>query len=253
MSLQKLLSCHLIFTLASFLLTESANVYYRYRMSRCIYSPSNISDMVYFDNYYFNKYLFVQFDSTLGRFVGFNEYGMKLAEFWNNGTFLHEERAIVDWFCKNNAQVFDFHICDKSVKPKVKLSSVKQAGGRNPAVLMCSAYEFYPPHIKVSWLRDGKLMTSEVTSTMEMADGDWYYQIHSELEYTPKSGEKISCMVEHASFNKPMIYDWDPSLPVSERNKIAVGASGLVLEIIIAAVGFIYYKKKSTGRILVPH
>ena len=94
------------------------------------------------------------------------------------------------------------------MKPKVKLSSATRAGGDHPAVLMCSAYEFYPPHIKVSWLTDGKLMTSEMTSTMEMADGDWYYQIHSELEYTPKSGEKISCVVEHASFNKPMIYDW---------------------------------------------
>jgi len=107
-----------------------------------------------------------------------------------------------------------------------------------------------------------------------MADGDWYYQIHSELEYTPKSGEKISCVVEHASFHKPMIYDWgkrrylrtvilvkylwtasfntpvyrtDPSLPESEKNKIAIGSSGLVLGIIIAAAGLIYYKKKSTG------
>uniref|UniRef100_A0A672S7I2 H-2 class II histocompatibility antigen, I-E beta chain-like n=1 Tax=Sinocyclocheilus grahami TaxID=75366 RepID=A0A672S7I2_SINGR len=241
----KLLYCN-IFLRRIFLHLHSfsADVYYRYRMSRCIYSSSNISDMVYFDNYYFNKYLFIQFDSTLGRFVGFNEYGMKLAEFWNNGTFVHEERDIGDWFCKGN----DVALLD-SVKPKVKLSSVSQAGGRHPAVLMCSAYEFYPPHIKVSWLRDGKLMTSEVTSTMEKADGDWYYQIHSELEYSPKSGEKISCMVEHASFSKPMIYDWDPSLPESERNKIAIGAFGLVLGIIISAAGLIYYKKKSTDNI----
>ncbi len=90
----------------------------------------------------------------------------------------------------------------------VMLSSVKQAGGRHPAVLMCSAYEFFPRHIKVYWLRDGKVVTSDVTSVMEMADGDWYYQIHSELQYTPRSGQKISCVVEHASFNKPMIYDW---------------------------------------------
>ncbi|KAK2898881.1 hypothetical protein Q8A67_010299 [Cirrhinus molitorella] len=189
-----------------------------------------------------------QFDSTLGKFVGFNEYGRNLAESWNNSTIVHEERAVMDWFCKGNAEILDYSISDKSVQPKVKLSSVTRAGDRHLAVLMCSAYEFYPPHIKVSWLRDGKLMTSEITSTMEMADGDWYYQIHSELEYSPKSGEKISCMVEHASFNKPMFYDWDPSLPESERNKIAIGASGLVLGIIIAAAGLIYYKKKSTGQ-----
>uniref|UniRef100_A0A8C2CYY0 Ig-like domain-containing protein n=1 Tax=Cyprinus carpio TaxID=7962 RepID=A0A8C2CYY0_CYPCA len=133
-------------------------------------------------------------------------------------------------------------------QPKITLRSARQAGGSRPAVLVCSAYEFYPKKIKVSWLRDGKEMTSDVTSTMEMADGNWFYQIHSELEYTPKSGEKISCVVEHASFSKPMIYDWDPSLPEGERNKIAIGASGLVLGIIIAAAGLIYYKKKSAGQ-----
>ncbi|KAK7146337.1 hypothetical protein R3I93_013929 [Phoxinus phoxinus] len=184
MSLLKLFSFHLIFTLSAFTLAESANEYYSRRWSRCIYSSPDLSDM-------------------------------------------------------------DVTLLD-SVKPKVKLSSVTRAGGRHPAVLMCSAYAFYPLHIKVSWLRDGKEVTSDVTSTMEMADGDWYYQIHSELEYTPKSGEKISCMVEHASFNKPMIYDWDPSLPESERNKIAIGSSGLVLGIVLAAAGLIYYKKKSS-------
>ncbi len=73
---------------------------------------------------------------------------------------------------------------------------------------MCSAYDFYPKKIKVSWLKDGKEVTSDVTSTMELADGDWFYQIHSHLEYTPKSGEKISCVVEHASSTKPIITDW---------------------------------------------
>nr|AAI29444.1 Zgc:158775 [Danio rerio] len=113
---------------------------------------------------------------------------------------------------------------------------------------MCSTYDFYPPHINVYWLRNGEVMTSEVTSTMEMADGDWYYQIHSELEYSPKPEERISCVIEHASSNKPMIYDWDPSLPVFERNKISIGVSAIVLGIITAAAGIIYYKKKTTGR-----
>ncbi|XP_073674698.1 H-2 class II histocompatibility antigen, I-E beta chain-like isoform X2 [Garra rufa] len=254
MSLLKLFSCHLIFTVSVFTLAESANEYYRTRWSRCMYSSPDLSDMVYIDSFYFNKYLYIQFNSTLGKYVGFSEYGMRNAEFWNNDTnILQGERGDVDRFCKHNAQIWDSAIRDKVVKPNVKISSVTRAGGRHPAVLMCSAYEFYPQHIKVSWLRDGKEVTSDVTSTMEMADGDWYYQIHSELEYTPKSGEQISCMVEHASFSKPMIYDWDPSLPESERNKLAIGASGLVLGIILSAAGLIYYKKKSAGRILVPH
>jgi len=37
-------------------------------------------------------------------------------------------------------------------------------------------------------------------------------------------------------------------MPDIERNKIAIGSSGLVLGIIIAAAGLIYYKKKSSGQ-----
>ncbi|XP_037392180.1 rano class II histocompatibility antigen, A beta chain-like isoform X2 [Pygocentrus nattereri] len=119
-------------------------------------------------------------------------------------------------------------------------------------MLMCSAYNFYPRVIDVYWLRNGEKVTSDVTATEEMADGDWYYQIHSHLEYTPTSGEKISCVVEHASSKKPIIIEWDGSLPEAEKNKIAIGASGLMLGIILSAAGFLYYKKKSSGRILVP-
>ncbi|RXN32650.1 H-2 class II histocompatibility E-S beta chain-like protein [Labeo rohita] len=95
-----------------------------------------------------------------------------------------------------------------AVAPVVKLSLVKRGDSRHPSLLMCSAYDFYPEKIKVSWLRDGVVVTSDVTSTEKMPNGDWYYQIHTELEYIPKAGEKISCMVEHAGFEKPMIYDW---------------------------------------------
>lgn len=53
-------------------------------------------------------------------------------------------------------------------------------------MLVCSVYNFYPKLIKVSWRRDGQEVTTGVTSTDELADGDWYYQVHSHLEFTPR-------------------------------------------------------------------
>ncbi|KAM6979704.1 HLA class II histocompatibility antigen, DQ beta 1 chain-like [Aplochiton taeniatus] len=137
----------------------------------------------------------------------------------------------------------------KFVKPYVRLSSVTPSSGRHSVMLVCSAYDFFPKQITVKWMRDGQPLTSDVTSTEEMANGDWYYQIHSHLEHTPKSGEKISCVVEHPSLEKPIVKDWDPSMPESERNKIAIGASGLVLGLVLALAGFLYYKRKASGKL----
>nr|NP_571551.3 major histocompatibility complex class II DAB precursor [Danio rerio]CAK11370.1 novel protein similar to vertebrate major histocompatibility complex class II DAB gene (mhc2dab) [Danio rerio] len=234
--------------------TGTADGYYDYIKQQCFYSTSDYSDMVYLASYSFNKVVDTQFNSSVGKFVGYTEQGLIFAENFNKDqAYLHQLKAQVDTFCRHNAQIWDSAVRDKAVLPEVTIKSVRQAEGRHPAVLLCSAYEFYPKKIKMSWLRDGKEVTSDVTSTMEMADGDWYYQIHSHLEYTPKSGEKIQCLVEHASLTQPLTKDWNPHISESDRNKFAIGASGLVLGIIIAIAGLIYYKKKSTGRILVPN
>nr|WOW72662.1 MHC class II antigen beta chain [Gymnocypris eckloni] len=251
MALPKVLCFHLILMLSAF--TGAADGYYNSRWIRCFHSSRDLSDIVFIDNYIFNKDVYIQFNSTVGEYVGYTELGVHNAQLWNKDpNLLQQMRAQAETVCKPNAELFQSAISDKTVAPKVKLSSVTAAGGRHPAVLMCSAYRFYPHRIQVTWMRDDKPVKSDVTSTEELPNGDWYYQVHSHLEYTPKSGEKISCMVDHAGLTKPIIVVWDPSLPESERNKIAIGASGLVLGIIIAAAGIIYYKKKSTGRTLVP-
>ncbi|XP_047453693.1 DLA class II histocompatibility antigen, DR-1 beta chain-like isoform X2 [Mugil cephalus] len=137
------------------------------------------------------------------------------------------------------------------VEPYIDLRSVKATGGKYPGMLICSAYNFYPKQIRVTWLRNGKKDTSDVSSTDELPNGNWLYQIHSYLEYTPTPGERISCMVEHASLMEPKVTNWDP-LPDSVVNKISVGAAGLLLGLVFSVGGLIYYKKKSAGRTPVP-
>ncbi|KAL6456320.1 hypothetical protein MHYP_G00348630 [Metynnis hypsauchen] len=244
-----LLSLQLLFLLT---LTIRTDGYFLYVTDECITSSSDLTDVEYIYTYHFNKDPVIRFNSTVGEFVGFSALGMRTAEMFNKGPQVQQRRAEVERYCKRNLEIDFSIVLEKTVKPKIKLVAEKQASGGHPAMLMCSAYNFYPPVIDVYWLKDGRKVTTDVTSTEEMADGDWYYQIHSHLEYTPSSGEKISCVVEHASSKNPIIFEWGGSLPESEKNKIAIGASGLALGIILTAAGFLYYKKKSSGRILVP-
>ncbi|XP_053359941.1 H-2 class II histocompatibility antigen, I-E beta chain-like [Clarias gariepinus] len=209
--------------------------------------------MEFIENYIYDKIMYQQFNSTLGKFIGYTDYGIKNVERLNKDTAdLAARKANVDGYCKHNVKIFQDLIFDETVEPQVKVHSVKKSDGTHPAMLMCSAYSFYPKLIKLTWMRNGKEIEGGVTSTEEMTDGDWYYQVHSHLEYKPESGEEISCVVEHASFKKPMSYKWDRSMSESDKSKIAIGASGLVLGVVLSAAGFIYYRKKCSGRILVP-
>ncbi|KAM9766003.1 H-2 class II histocompatibility antigen, E-S beta chain-like [Menidia menidia] len=224
-----------------------------YYLSRCVFNSTEMKDIEFILSYYYNKLEVNRFSSSLGRFVGYTEYGVRNAEFWNNlPGELPRWREEKEMYCLHNVRTEYDNILYKSVEPTVRLYSITPPAGRHPNMLVCSVYDFYPKAIRVTWLRDGREVTAEVTSTEEMEDGDWYYQLHSHLEYTPRYGEKISCQVEHASLKEPLIIEWDPSLTDSDRNKVAIGASGLILGLVLSLAGFMYYKRKARGRILVP-
>ncbi|XP_056152773.1 uncharacterized protein LOC130127228 [Lampris incognitus] len=229
------------------------DAFLRYCLDTCVFTSSELPEIEYIGSQYFNKIEDIRFNSTVGKWVGYTDHGIRNAELWNNDpTEMAHMRAQKERYCKPNIETWFQDVLDKTAEPSVSMTSVRPHSGRHPAMLMCSVYNFYPKYISVTWLRDGQPVTSDVTSTDELANGDWYYQIHSHLEYTPRSGEKITCMVEHASFPSPKKVDWNPSMSQSDRNKIATGASGLLLGWILSLAGLIYYKRKARGRVLVP-
>uniref|UniRef100_A0A3Q3CR92 Ig-like domain-containing protein n=1 Tax=Haplochromis burtoni TaxID=8153 RepID=A0A3Q3CR92_HAPBU len=201
-------------------------------------------------SFYLNKMLLGQYNSTLGKYVGYTEKTKEIADNLNkNKGFLEHEKKnkeknlFIKW-AERSVQIISLV---KSIHPIVRLRLVESADSKHPGLFMCSAYNFYPKQIKLTWLRDGKEATSNVTSTDELPNGNWLYQIHSYLEISSKPGEKISCMVEHASLTEPKVYDW---VPITEagKNKIAVGAAGLLLALVFPIIGVIFYKRK----VLVP-
>ena len=73
-------------------------------MDHCHYS-SGLSDLEYIRSYWFNKAEFIQFNSTVGKYVGYSEFGVHTAETLNQDpAILAQTRAQKDRVCKPNAQ-----------------------------------------------------------------------------------------------------------------------------------------------------
>ncbi|XP_045900516.1 class II histocompatibility antigen, B-L beta chain-like [Micropterus dolomieu] len=222
---------------------------YGHALVRCQFSSHDGHDAVYLEQYYFNKMLAVQYNSTLGAAVVQSLVPPEVADiFSRNPSFVHLGKWKTER-CKRNAQVFYSGLLNP-VEPSVRLRSVETAGSKYPRMLVCSVYDFYPKQIWVTWLRNGKKVTSDVMSTDELPNRNWLYQMHSYLEFTLRPGEKITCMVEHTSLLEPKLCDWEP-MPEFGMDKIVVGMAGLLLGLVFVVVGLIYYKMKSV-RVLVP-
>ncbi|KAL0985410.1 hypothetical protein UPYG_G00156520 [Umbra pygmaea] len=205
-------------------------------------------ELEYSEEIYFNKEMWLWYNSTTDIWKGDTTYGMEIANDLNNEPSKHVTRNILKYIlCVENGERLYGYLHNYTVQPNVRLRSEEPASSRHSAMLVCSAYDFYPKTIIITWLRNGQVVTSDVSSTGELANGDWSYQIHSHLEYTPTPGEKISCRVEHYSLPEPQLYDWDPSIPTSEKSKIAIGASGLLLGLVFLLAGLRHYMKNRIG------
>nr|QER90676.1 MHC class II beta antigen [Acipenser dabryanus] len=222
-------------------------------MVDCDYSDSSMTDMMYSVRYVFNQEEFLHYDTKIQKYVGNTACRVKNAERLNKDKAqLAQLLADRDRYCNYNINLYRPGTIDYKEKPSVQIRSNKLSSSQHQTMLVCYVIGFYPHEIKVTWLRNGVKVTADVSYSELLPDGDWTYQIHSYLELTPQSGDSYTCRVEHSSLAEAIEEKWDPAMPESKRNKIIIGASGIVLGLVIAAAGLIYYKKKATGRILVP-
>ncbi|XP_037641191.1 rano class II histocompatibility antigen, A beta chain-like isoform X2 [Sebastes umbrosus] len=240
---------HSFFSLLFLLLLFSrADALFGYGLLCCQFTSPD--DLVYVEQIYYNKVFLIEYNSTEGKYTGYTEKAKELADGLNKSPAMKRKEKKNEEKYRSSVPLI-LALLSKTVEPSVRVRSVEAAGSKHPGMLVCSVYGFYPKQIRVAWLRNGKEVTSEVTSTEELPNGNWLYQMHSYLEFTPRPGETITCKVEHASLLEPGLYDWDPAFE-SQRNKIAVGTAGLLLGLVFLVAGLIYYKKNTAGRVLVP-
>ncbi|XP_028431028.1 rano class II histocompatibility antigen, A beta chain [Perca flavescens] len=241
----KCFTCLLSLCLFSRSVDADGNGYFMYADFWCAMYSRDREKVEYLVDWYFNEEFMMQYNSTVGSWTGFTPAGLVSASMLNEDKHdLLQRRVEKELICVDHVNLI-FNITEENMaEPSITL--VETSSSSHDIMLVCSAYDFYPKYIRVTWHRNGQEVTSGVTFSEVMTNGDWTYQVHSYLEYTPGRQDRVSCMVEHVSLRKPKIYNWDSSMHQSERSFLIGGASALLLGAVLLFSGLVHYRRKSS-------
>ncbi|XP_045428766.1 DLA class II histocompatibility antigen, DR-1 beta chain [Pipistrellus kuhlii] len=200
------------------------------------------------ERYIYNQEEYVRFDSDVGEFRAVTELGRPIAEHWNSlKDFLEQRRASVDTYCRHNYGLSEGFLVPRQTVPTVTVSPAKTQRLQHHHLLVCSVNGFYPGHIEVRWLRDGREEQAGVVSTGLIRNGDWTFQMLVMLETVPRSGEVYTCQVRHPSSSSPISVEWRAQSG-SARSKVLSGAGGFVLGLLFLGAGLLISFRARKGQ-----
>ncbi|XP_034388253.1 rano class II histocompatibility antigen, A beta chain-like isoform X3 [Cyclopterus lumpus] len=196
----------------------------------------------YLIDWYFNREHTMRYNSTVGHWTGLSRAGFITASHFNEDDHDVLQRKVErQLICVDHVDTLLKVIEENVVEPAVDLA---EAAGSGPDTrLLCAAYDFYPKRIRVTWHRDGQEVTSGVTLSEAMPNGDWTYQVRSYLDFGPGRQHGVSCTVEHISLREPKVYHWEPSVNRSERGFLVGGVCALLLGAVVLSSGLIKYRR----------
>ncbi|XP_026121646.1 SLA class II histocompatibility antigen, DQ haplotype D beta chain-like [Carassius auratus] len=231
-----------------FCCVSSKDVYVFQDIDECEFIREDLSDMVYTVKLVFNQKLLCSHDSRLGKYVGYDELGIRSAEHFNNQSWkMKQRKEELETICRANARLY-IKSEKRKVPPVVTVRSNSKACYGQLTTLECHAYDFYPQAINITWLLDGSEVTGDVVSTELKDNGDWSYQMHSYLELVLHRGVPVSCRVEHSALEEPLVCLWDSTSLDTRIIKLAVGCSFFFIGLVVAlSAAYWHYKKLHRG------
>ncbi|XP_041672284.1 H-2 class II histocompatibility antigen, A-U alpha chain-like [Cheilinus undulatus] len=109
--------------------------------------------------------------------------------------------------------------------------------------LTCFVNHFYPPAIKVSWTKNGRLVSDRVWLSRYYPNEDQTFHMFSTLEFTPEEGDIYSCTVEHEALDWPQTRIWDVDVGHRSLGPDVFCGVGMTLGLLGIAGGTFYMVK----------
>ncbi|XP_045397736.1 mamu class II histocompatibility antigen, DR alpha chain [Lemur catta] len=132
-----------------------------------------------------------------------------------------------------------------NVPPEVTVLTNTPVEPGEPNVLICFIDKFSPPVVKVTWLRNGKPVTTGVSETVFLPREDHLFRKFHYLPFLPSAEDFYDCKVEHLGLDEPLLKHWeiDVPTPLPETTENVVCALGLVVGLVGIIAGTIFIIK----------
>lgn len=99
------------------------------------------------------------------------------------------------------------------VPPEVTVLSNTPVELGEPNVLICFINKFSPPVINVTWLQNGKPVTTGVSETVFLPRNDHLFRKFHYLPFVPSAEDVYDCKVEHWGLEEPLLKHWGKNHP----------------------------------------
>ncbi|XP_007459568.1 PREDICTED: HLA class II histocompatibility antigen, DR alpha chain-like [Lipotes vexillifer] len=137
------------------------------------------------------------------------------------------------------------HTPNTNVPPEVTVLSNTPVELGEPNILICFINKFSPPVINVTWLQNGKPVTTGVSETVFLPRNDHLFRKFHYLPFVPSAEDVYDCKVEHWGLEEPLLKHWEyeAPTPLTETTENTVCALGLVVALVGIIVGTIFIIK----------
>ncbi|XP_011800215.1 PREDICTED: HLA class II histocompatibility antigen, DM beta chain isoform X2 [Colobus angolensis palliatus] len=111
--------------------------------------------------------------------------------------------------CATHTQPFWGSLTHRTRPPSVQVAQTTPFNTREPVMLACYVWGFYPADVTITWMKNGNLVIPHSSGQKTaQPNGDWTYQTLSFLALTPSYGDTYTCVVEHIGAPEPILRDW---------------------------------------------